>query len=313
MKQFNYILKRVLQMIPVLLVVTVVVFLLIHMLPGDPARTLLGERATYTQVEALRVKLGLDHPLHVQYGIFLRQLLRMDLGNSVLFGVPVAELLRKRLALTLSLTLLSGVIALFLSLPLGYLAGSRKDGLTDHLIRTGALVALSVPLFWVALLLMMLFALKLGWLPVGGWGRTPMQHLRGLILPSFSLSLSTVALLVRNLRNNVVDISRSDYVDFARSKGLRENIVRARHILRNSMISTATLLSMQLAHMLGGSAITETVFNLPGLGSLMIQAIFGRDYAVVQGGVFVIAVMVLLVNLLTDILYSILDPRVTLE
>ena len=313
MKQLNYILKRILQMIPVLFVVTIVVFLMIHMLPGDPARTLLGERATYAQVEALQIKLGLNRPLPVQYWLFLKHLFRLDLGNSVLFGVPVANLLGQRLFLTLSLTLFSGFIALLISLPLGYIAAARKDRVADHLIRTGALIALSTPVFWIALLLMMLFALKLRWLPVGGWGRTPMEHFMGLILPAFTLSLSTAALLVRNLRNNIVDISRSDYVDFARSKGLSENIVRARHILRNSLISTATLLSLQLAHMLGGSVITETVFNLPGLGSLMIQAIFGRDYAVVQGGVFVIAVMVLFVNLITDVLYSLLDPRVALD
>lgn len=300
-------------MIPVLFAVTVLVFLMIHMIPGDPARTILGERATFAQVDALRVRLGLDRPLIVQYGIFLKNLLHMNLGDSVLFGVPVSKLLGQRLALTLSLTLFSGVISFFLSLPLGFIAGTKKDRLPDQLIRTGTLVALSVPVFWVALLLMMLFALKLGWLPVGGWGRTPWDHFRGLVLPAVTLSLMTTALLVRNLRNNIVDISRSDYVDFARSKGLTEHVIRTRHILRSSMIPTVTLLSMQLAWMLGGSAITETVFNLPGLGALMIQSIFGRDYAVVQGAVFVVAVMVLLVNLLTDVLYSMLDPRVALE
>jgi peptide/nickel transport system permease protein len=311
--RLNYILKRILQMIPVLLVITVVVFLLIHLVPGDPARLMLGDRATFAAVEALREKLGLNRPLVVQYGIFMRNLSRFDLGDSIKYHIPVMSLLFKRLSLTVSLTLMSCLFSALFSLPLGYIAAANKDKLPDQLIRGGALISLSVPPFWIALLLLILFALKIRIFPIGGWGTTPLQHLRGLVLPAFTLSLATTALIMRNARNSIVDISRSDFVDFARSKGLSNNTVRLRHIIRNGLVSSVTLLSMRIASMIGGSAITETVFNLPGIGQLMVEAIFGRDYPVVQGALLVTAFLIMMVNLITDILYSTLDPRVTLD
>jgi peptide/nickel transport system permease protein len=311
--RLNYILKRILQMIPVLLVITVVVFMLIHLVPGDPARLMLGDRATFASVEALREKLGLNEPLLVQYGIFMRNLLRFDLGDSIKYHVPVMSLLFKRLSLTVALTLMSCFFSAVFSLPLGYIAAANKDKLPDQLIRGGALIALSAPTFWIALLLLILFALRIRVFPIGGWGTTPLQHLRGLILPGFTLSLATTALIMRNARNSIVDISRSDFVDFARSKGISNNTVRLRHIIRNGLVSSVTLLSMRMASMIGGSAITETVFNLPGIGQLMVEAIFGRDYPVVQGTLLVTAFLIMMVNLITDILYSTLDPRVTLD
>lgn len=313
LKRFNYVLKRLLQMIPVLLVVTVVVFSLIHFIPGDPARLMLGDKASFEQVEVLREQLGFNEPLVVQYGIFMKKLARLDLGESIKYHKPVIEILSKRMSLTISLTLLAGVFASIIGLPLGYIAAAKKDKLPDQIIRGSALVALSLPTFWVALLLLIAFALKIRLFPIGGWGQTPWEHIRGLILPAFTLSLQTTALLIRNSRNNIVDVSRSDFVDFARSKGIKNSVVRNRHIIRNSLVSSATLLSMQMAYMVGGSAITEMVFNLPGVGQLMVQSIFGRDYPVVQGSLLVIALIVMLLNMLTDVLYSALDPRVTLE
>jgi peptide/nickel transport system permease protein len=311
--RLNYILKRILQMIPVLLVITVVVFMLIHLVPGDPARLMLGDRATFASVEALREKLGLNEPLLVQYGIFMRNLFRFDLGDSIKYHVPVMSLLFKRLSLTVALTLMSCFFSAVFSLPLGYIAAANKDKLPDQIIRGGALIALSAPTFWIALLLLILFALRIRIFPIGGWGTTPLQHLRGLVLPGFTLSLATTALIMRNARNSIVDISRSDFVDFARSKGISNNTVRLRHIIRNGLVSSVTLLSMRMASMIGGSAITETVFNLPGIGQLMVEAIFGRDYPVVQGTLLVTAFLIMMVNLITDILYSTLDPRVTLD
>lgn len=313
MNRLNYILKRILQMIPVLLVITVVVFMLIHLVPGDPARLMLGDRATFASVEALREKLGLNEPLLVQYGIFMRNLFRFDLGDSIKYHVPVMSLLFKRLSLTVALTLMSCFFSAVFSLPLGYIAAANKDKLPDQIIRGGALIALSAPTFWIALLLLILFALRIRIFPIGGWGTTPLQHLRGLVLPGFTLSLATTALIMRNARNSIVDISRSDFVDFARSKGISNNTVRLRHIIRNGLVSSVTLLSMRMASMIGGSAITETVFNLPGIGQLMVEAIFGRDYPVVQGTLLVTAFLIMMVNLITDILYSTLDPRVTLD
>ncbi|MFP3090658.1 ABC transporter permease [Treponema sp. TIM-1] len=313
LKRLNYILKRLSQMIPVLFVITVVVFMLIHFIPGDPARLMLGDRASLASVEALREKLGLNESLAVQYGIFMGNLFRFDLGTSIKYHQPVMDLLVKRLSMTVSLTLLACLFAAVFSLPLGYMAAANKDKLPDQVIRGGALIALSVPTFWIALLLLILFALKLKIFPIGGWGTTPLEHLRGLVLPAFTLSLATSALIMRNARNSIVDISRSDFVDFARSKGIPNNTVRMRHIIRNGLVSSVTLLSMQVAAMIGGSAITETVFNLPGIGKLMVESIFGRDYPVVQGTLLVTSFLIMMVNLITDILYSALDPRVTLE
>lgn len=308
--QFNYILKRVLQIVPVLFMVTVLIFAMLHMIPGDPARLILGEKATTGAVVALRAKLGLDQSMPAQYLLYLKGIATMDLGTSLTYQRPVVQLLLDGLPVTVFLTLMSTLFSLLVSFPLGYFAGMRKDNFGDQAVRVTALVAIAMPSFWVALLLMMLFSVKLQWFPVGGWGETAPEHLKSLILPAFTQSLMTSALLIRNIRNSVVDISVMDYVDFARSKGIAERSVKHRHILRNALISTATLLAMRMAYMLGGSVIIETVFSLPGLGKLMVDSIFGRDYAVVQSLVFLFAFMVLAINLLTDLLYSYLDPRV---
>ena len=310
MNQFNYALKRVLQIIPVLVMVTVLIFLMIHLIPGDPARLILGEKATNSAVAALRTKLGLDRSLPTQYLLYLKGLLTLDLGTSLTYQRPVTELMMVSLPITVSLTFISTLFSILVSFPLGFFAGMRKDQAGDQVVRVTALGAIAMPSFWVALLLMLLFGVKLQWFPVGGWGETPMEHLKSLVLPAFTQSLMTSALLIRNIRNSVVDISVMDYVDFARSKGLSDGAVKYRHILRNALISTVTLLAMRMAYMLGGSVIIETVFSLPGLGKLMVDSIFGRDYAVVQSLVFLFALMVLVINLLTDLLYSCLDPRV---
>jgi len=308
--QLNYAVKRVLQIVPVLFMVTILIFLMIHMIPGDPARLILGEKATNSAVAALRAKLGLDQSLPAQYFLYLKGLLTLDLGTSLTYQRPVTELLLVSLPITVSLTLISTVFSILVSFPLGFFAGMRKDQAGDQAVRVTALAAIAMPSFWVALLLMLLFGVKLQWFPVGGWGETPTEHLKSLVLPAFTQSLMTSALLIRNIRNSVVDISVMDYVDFARSKGLSNGAVKYRHILRNALISTVTLLAMRMAYMLGGSVIIETVFSLPGLGKLMVDSIFGRDYAVVQSLVFLFAFMVLVINLLTDLLYSCLDPRV---
>ena len=312
LNRLQYILKRILQMIPVLFVVTILVFSIVHLIPGEPARLILGDKATESAVAALTEKLGLNKPLPTQYLLFLKQILTLDLGTSFKNSRPVAELLASRFPVTVALTLLSTAISLLISLPLGYFAGTHKDRLGDQVVRTASLVAIAMPSFWVGLLLMILFALKLKWLPAGGWASTPWEQFKCLILPAVTQSLMTTALLVRNTRNAVVDITRMDYVDFARSKGISGGKVRSRHVMRNAMISTVTLLSMRMAATLGGSVIIETVFSIPGIGKLASDSIFGRDYAVVQSVVLLFAVMVLVINLITDILYSLLDPRVNL-
>ena len=269
-------------MIPVLFVVTILVFSIIRFIPGEPARLILGEKATEEAVAALTEKLGLNEPLLTQYLLFLKQIFTLDFGNSFTYQMPVSELLASRFPVTLALTLMSTVISLVISLPLGYFAGVHKDRLGDQVVRTTSLVAISMPSFWVGLLLMIVFALKLKWLPAGGWSDTLLGQFRCLILPAVTQSLMTSALLLRNTRNSVV------------------------------VITTVTLLSMRMAAMLGGSVIIETVFSVPGIGKLASDAIFGRDYAVVQYVVLLFAVLVLVINLITDILYSFLDPRVNL-
>lgn len=312
MARLTYALKRILQMIPVLLVVVIFIFFLIRLLPGDPARILLGEQALEADVESLRRQMGLDRSIWEQFFIFMKDLLRFDFGNSLVFKMPVMDLIKQRWPLTVMLTLFTAAIATLVSIPLGFIAGLNKDKASDQIVRVIALGAVCMPSFWVGLLLMMVFGVWLGWLPVGGWGETAFEHFKALILPAISLSMTTMALLMRDLRNSVVNISAMDYVDFAKSKGLSEGRVRKNYILRNSLLSTITILSTRIGEMLGGSMVIETVFALPGIGSLLVNSIFGRDYALLQALVFFFALLVMVVNLLTDIVYSFVDPRITL-
>ena len=310
MDQLNYVFKRILQIIPVLLIVSILIFSMIRLIPGDPARLMLGEKATNAAIEAMREKLGLNKSLMTQYFLFMKGIVTLDLGRSLTYQRPVWDLLRTRVSVTLLLTFVSTCFSLLISFPLGYYAGMRKDRIGDQVIRVGALGAVAMPSFWIGLLLMILFGVKWRILPPGGWGQDFPTRLKSIILPGFTQSLMTSALLIRNIRNAVVDINTLDYVDFARSKRITEREVKNRHILRNAMISTVTLLAMRMAYMLGGSVIIETVFSLPGIGKLLVDSIFGRDYTVVQAIVFLFAFLVLIINLLTDIIYSFLDPRV---
>lgn len=310
MNRLNYILKRILQIIPVLFIVSVLIFAMIRLIPGDPARLVLGEKATNSAVAAMREKLGLNKPLFTQYFIFIKGIFTLDLGESLKYQRPIIELIREHIGVTLLLTLVSTIFSLLVSFPLGYYAGMHKDKLGDQVIRTTSLAAIAMPSFWVGLLLMILFGVRLRVLPVGGWGSTLPEQIKALILPGITQSLMTSALLMRNIRNAVVDINTLDYVDFARSKGISEKKVKNSHILRNAMISTVTLLAMRMAYMLGGSVIIETVFSLPGIGMMTVDAVFSRDYALIQTLVFLFAFLVLIINLITDIIYSFLDPRV---
>lgn len=297
-------------MIPVLIIISIMVFMIIRLIPGDPAKLILGDKAPIEAIEALRDKLGLNDSLLVQYVRFIQGVFRLDLGNSLKFSRPAIELIKERIPVTLMLTLMSTAISILISFPMGYMAGMHKDGFFDKVVRTGTLATIAMPTFWVGLLLMILFGIQLKWLPVGGFGEGFLGHVQALLLPAFTQSLMTSALIIRNVRNSVVDIMSLDYVDFARSKGISEKAVKNRHIMKNAMISTVTLLSMRMAYMLGGSVIIETVFALPGIGKLTLDAIFARDYTVVQANVLIFALVVMIINLLTDVLYSFLDPRI---
>lgn len=298
-------------MIPVLFVVSLAAFFVIRLVPGDPARLMLGEKATNEAVAAIRLKLGLDEPLYIQYMKFMQGVFHLDFGNSLKFQRPVIELIVQRLPVTLMLTVMSTLFAVIISVPVGYFSGMHKAGVFDRITNVFTLVIIALPTFWVGLMLLIFFGIYLKILPVGGLGEGVAGYLKSFILPAFTQSLMTSALLIRNVRNSVVDIITQDYVDFARSKGVGERDIKYRHILKNAMISTVTLLSMRMAYMLGGSVIIESVFALPGLGKLTIDSIYARDYTVVQAVVLIFAVVVMVINLLTDVLYSILDPRVS--
>ena len=313
MSKLNYIFKRILQMIPVVLIAAVLIFVMIRMIPGDPARIMVGERALPEVYEAYREKMGLNEPYWTQFFRFLKSIVTLDLGQSVYFNLPVTQLIASRFGITLALTITSTILTILISLPLGYLAGMRQNKLADQGIRTFALLGLSIPSFWIALVLLMIFGVKLHWFPVSGWGDTLFEKLRSLVLPSITQAIAASAVVVRNTRNNVVDVKTQDYVDFARGKGLSRLRVSVSHIIRNALIPTVTLLSMRIAYMFGGTVIIESVFSMPGMGELLVSSVQRRDYAVVQGVVIVFVLIILVVNLITDIVYSIIDPRISLE
>ena len=300
MAKLNYILKRILQMIPVILISAILIWVLIRLIPGDPARIMVGPRATQETYEAYREKMGLS-------------LVRLDLGDSVHYQLPVTELISRRFPVTMWLTLVSTALTILFSLPMGYLAGMKQNKLPDQGIRTFALLGLSLPSFWIALMLLMVFGVRLHWFPVSGWGETFAQQAKSLVLPSLTQAIAASAVVVRNTRNNVVDVKTQDYVDFARGKGLTRLRISVAHIIRNALIPTVTLLSMRIAYMFGGTVIIESVFDMPGMGELLVSSVQRRDYAVVQGVVVVFVLIVLVVNLITDIIYSIIDPRISLE
>ena len=308
----NYVLKRLLQIIPTFLAVMLVVFLLVRLLPGDPASAILGDRATDEIVARTNRELGLDRPLPVQFGLFVLNLLQGNLGDSISLKVPVLRLIAERLPITLFLTVYAAALGLLMAVPLAVLAAVRRNTWIDAVIRGVFQVGLSLPVFYVALQLLTLLGARLGWFPIGGYGTSFPDHLYHLFLPALTLGLNLAAVLVRTLRNSVIEVITAEYVDFARAKGLRPGLIMARHVLRNALIPTITLLGLNIGALIGGAVITETVFAIPGVGRLMIDAIFGRDYPVIQGLTLTFAVLVSLVFLATDLVHARLDPRTEL-
>lgn len=297
-------------MIPTVVFILVVTFVLIRLLPGDPASAMLGDRALDADVARINASLGLDKPVIVQFFYFVRRIFTGDLGNSISLRIPVLQLIAQRLPVTLMLIGMAAVIALFLAVPLAFVAALRREQAPDTVIRGAFQVGLSMPVFYIGILLLTLFAANLKWFPVGGYGDTIGSKLYHLFLPAVTLALSFAAVLMRNLRAAIIGVINAEYVDFARSKGLRSRIVLFRHVLRNALISTVTLFGLQIGSLLGGGVITETVFAVPGAGRLMIDSIYGRDYPVLQGLTIALAVLVSLTFLLTDIVQAWLDPRI---
>jgi len=306
----SYIFRRVLQLIPTFIFILVVVFLLVHLLPGDPASAMLGDRALDADVARIKHDLGLDQPLPIQFLYFARQVASGDLGTSISLKAPVATIIAQRLPVTLLLTVMAALIALLLAVPLAFLAALRRDKVSDATIRGAFQIGLSMPVFYLGLVLLTVFAAVLHWFPVGGYGETFLDHVYHLILPALTLALSLAAVLMRNLRAAIIGVLGAEYVDFARAKGLKARLILFRHVLRNALISTVTLFGLSVGTLLGGAVITETVFAVPGAGRLMIDSIYGRDYPMVQGLTLALAVFVSLTFLLTDIVQAWLDPRV---
>ncbi len=307
-----YVLNRLIQMIPTLVVLAVLIFLMIRAIPGDPAITLLGVQATPEKVAEMRDHLGLNDPLPVQFGIFVKQIFRGDLGRSAVVRVPVSTLVRQRLPLTLGLVAYSMLIALVVTVPLAVLSAMKQGTWIDQAIRTFTVIGISTPSFWIGILLLILLGVKIQIFPVGGIGNNAIENLKYLFLPAATMAFGVSAVLIRNLRDSILAALRSDHVRVARAKGLRGQVVLMRHVLRNALISTVTLIGLYLGWLVGGSVIIESVFALPGMGTMMISAIMGRDYQVVQGFTLVYAVLVLMIYLLTDLAYSFVDPRITL-
>ncbi|MBF6596114.1 MAG: ABC transporter permease [Thermaceae bacterium] len=287
----------------------VLVFVIARLLPGDPLTAVLGERATEAMVVRAKHDLGLDKPIAVQFLIFLENFFRGNLGDSINLKIPVTRLILDRMPVTLFLTLYAAVLAALLAIPLAFVAALRKDTWADNLIRGVFQLGLSMPVFYIGLQLLTLLGARLRWFPVGGYGNNFGEHLYYLFLPALTLGFNLAAILMRNLRAAILEVLQAEYVDFARAKGLRPSLILGKHVLRNALISTVTLFGLNIGGLIGGAVITETVFAIPGVGRLMVDSIFGRDYPVIQGLTLTFALLVSLVFILTDILHAQLDPR----
>ena len=309
----TYIVRRLLALIPVAVVVATVAFVLIHIAPGDPAAIIAGPDASPDDVARLQRQLGLDAPFHVQLFRWYGRLARGDLGQSIFLRRPVLEAIVDRAEPTILLTMYAIVIAVVLGVPAGVVAARHHDGTTDQALMAGALIGISIPNFLLALLLILFFSVRLGWFPVAGY--SPLEYgwlgtLRSLTLPAFALGVVQSALIARIARSAMLDVLREQFIVAGRAKGLGERAVVYKHALKNAMIPTVTVIGISLAILISGSVIVEQVFNIPGLGRLIISAVLRRDYPVIQGVVICIAGIYMLVNLAVDLSYVVFDPRV---
>jgi peptide/nickel transport system permease protein len=307
----SYIARRLLHMIPVLLMISIFIFFLVRLIPGDPASVILGDKASEETVAALRSRLNLDEPIIVQYGTFLKDALSGDLGTSVRRGEPVVDVILQRMPPTLFLAAYAAILSVVISVPLATVAALNNGRWPDKIVRAFAMVSLAMPAYWVGMMLLQLFAVKYDILPVAGYGDGFFGHLESLLLPALALALSIASVLIRSLRNSLLETLSADYVRTARAKGLTGRQVYMRHVLRTSALSTITILGVNLAYLVGGAAVTETIFAIPGIGQMVVRAIFDRDYPLIQGATLAFGVLVLTVNLITDLIYATLDPRVS--
>ncbi len=305
----RFIVRRVLMMIPILLGISLVMFVLLRVVPGDPALMALNVYASPERVAELRALWGLDRPIVEQYGIFLAQLAHGDLGYSYFYKQPAISLVLERLGPELALIGATVVLTLLIGVPLAAVAAIRRDRAADNAVRAWMIVGLSLPAYWIGIVLLLAFGIWIPILPVGGYGDTLIGHLRALVLPSMTIALGLAPLIIRALRASMIETLEADHVDMARSKGLPRGRVLRRHVLRPALIPAVTVLGVNVGLLIGSTVIVEYVFGIPGLGLLMINAITSRDYPTVVAVTLVFALFVMLVNLLTDVLVAFLDPR----
>jgi peptide/nickel transport system permease protein len=309
-----YILRRLVQSLFVIWGCATLVFFMLRMIPGDPVVQMLGPEYTPEAAAALRTKLGLDQPLHIQYVRWFGNVMRGDLGGSIASGETVAGAIASGLPKTLSLAGLSFLMALIIAVPAGIIAGLRRNGLFDYAASTIAFVGVSMPSFWFGIILILIFAVRLRWLPAIGYSEIAedgvWEWFQRLILPSLAIAAGYAAILMRFVRAGLLEVLGSDFVRTARAKGVREQSVVVRHALRNSLIPVVTVIGIQLALILSGTVVIETVFSIRGLGRILVGAIFDRDYPIVQGVILLISVIFVLANLVVDVVYTFLDPRI---
>lgn len=311
-----FVARRLLQAVPVVIIASFAIFLIIHLVPGDPAEYLAGRNATPESVAAIRHELGLDRSLPIQYLDWAGHIVRGDLGRSYAVDLPISELLAQRLPATAELAFTAMILVVLVSIPLGVVAALGRGGPVDWIITSFTGVALAIPNFWSGILAIIVFALILGWLPPGGQGSfatDPLGALRHLVLPAVTLAIQPIAGVSRQMRGAMLDSLHEDYVRTARSKGLRRRHVVVGHVLRNSLLPVVTLLGLQVGRLLGGAVIIESIFAWPGVGTLTLDAIGNSDYATVQATLLVLVVIVIVVNIVTDLAYAVLDPRIRLS
>ena len=303
---------RLLHTVPVIVGITLASFVLIHLVPGDPIRIMLGGKATKEHVAEVSHTLKLDRPLPVQYLTFVGDATHGDLGESIIQRRPVSGIVSERIGPSIFLLIYATLIGVVLALPLGILSALRHNRPLDHAIRLLTLVAFAMPSFWLALILIRTFSLDLGIFPVSGYGTGFVGHVRNLTLPALTIGLFLTSMLVRSLRSSLIDVFSEEYVEAARARGLSESRVVLRHSLRNALIATLTVLAVNLGFLIGGAVVIEKVFDIPGLGQLLVDSIFTRDFPVLQGLTLVFGLLVIAINLLSDLAYAVIDPRVRL-
>ncbi|HUC21359.1 MAG TPA: ABC transporter permease [Streptosporangiaceae bacterium] len=313
MGRMTFVFRRLLLLVPTALGVTIITFFMIHMIPGDPARTILGIHATPRAIAILHREWGLDRPLVDQYWLYMDRLVHGNLGTSLYYNTGVSGLVTSRLPATLWLIIYAAVLGVIISVPLAMIAASRKDAVRDHVVRVVPLLGLGMPAFWLALILQSELGVRYQLFPVTGYGSGFFGHLHSMFLPSLTVAVALCPVIIRSLRASMLNVLGADFVTTARAKGVPGHRLFVRHVLRNAVIPAVTVLGINIGFLIGGTVIVEQVFAIPGVGQLMINSIFERDFPVVQAVALVFGIMVVLVNLLTDVAYAALDPRVRFD